>query len=649
MDATDDEMKSDSDPDYIYVDDDDDDDDIVDDGEVLVVDGEGQVYADDVVPRGRARKSGAHGLGDEEEEPGDGQDANLDPVDALLRKVRSVKLDAKDAKEEEPDTASGLDPDAIENLLKVHQDELIRAINSGVPEYQRKAFQSIAEFAELSTENEAEILNSEFLPMLGTAMQPNVPDIVQYAALSVIVNLVGGPKKHTAAVVEAGFIEPLAALLLNPATPIVPRMKAMHAIANIAHDSRKFRDMLLSQCIIPSLLASFAHYIEADKSRPARMALRCINELVYWSDPDWKQLEPLVDCAMDLLQPHDDKILRESCAIIHSLLAHGLGRVDIVNNMVNAPLCLRLLRLIFYTHSIYMKPAFDCILIICAKGELRALESFVKGSICYRLADFLWQRNDPFRAPAMMVLANLIRYPCFLPEIIEKDLIDSCVTILLTDVNMGCRKEACWVIANAAALKLPEINSGLMSIPDLVPALIVFMEVSHTTDLQATLRALETLFFILSTGDMYLQGGSAQRGASNPFADEMAENQGQVERLMTLYCEISGYGIEGLNESEAVAGEEMDDGGSSAEEDGPLNRASSSSVVRRHVPLKTKVAAMLKQILNKWFRPKVENVLREGQWVSPLTQSSSSSSFGVEDAEMLDMLSGKMQGMKAGV
>lgn len=158
------------------------------------------------------------------------------------------------------------------------------------------------------------------------------------------------------------------------------------------------------------------------------------------------------------------------------------------------------------------------------------------------------------------------------------------------------------------------------------------MEHSYTVDLQATQKAIDVLFHVLKTGDLYTTGGT-----TNPYADLMAESPGLVGTLMTLYCTIAGHGIESiLDEEEMAAGEELDDEDSGDDEAQPEES-------QRAVPGKSRVAGKLGRVL-RWFKGKMQSMIENGQWHPPFKRAPTS----MEENEMLDMLSGQMQGM-AGV
>ncbi|KAJ3033879.1 hypothetical protein HDV00_005683 [Rhizophlyctis rosea] len=187
----------------------------------------------------------------------------------------------------------------------------------------------------------------------------------------------------------------------------------------------------------------------------------------------------------------------------------------------------------------------------------------------------------------MTIVANVLRYPIFLDKVIYCDLFDVMARCLGDEShysNFATKKEAVWAISNAAAFRRPDVNSTLIRL-NILPKLIHFMTQSYEMDLQATSRAIETINHILVTGELFKPGGAAHRGRTNPYADEMSESTDSVPTLMTLYCLISGRGLEGLEEGESMVGD---------------------------------MAGKIRKVLVRWFIPKMTRLVDEGQWASPI-------------------------------
>lgn len=85
------------------------------------------------------------------------------------------------------------------------------------------------------------------------------------------------------------------------------------------------------------------------------------------------------------------------------------------------------------------------------------LQSLVDAGLITEVTSFLVTRRVSEKC--LMILANLIRYKRFLKAIIDHGLFEWAASILANadSWSLSVRKEACWALANAAALRMPEI------------------------------------------------------------------------------------------------------------------------------------------------------------------------------------------------
>ncbi|KAJ3033599.1 hypothetical protein HDV00_006025 [Rhizophlyctis rosea] len=586
------------------------------------------------------------------------EDDGNDPEDelvALLRQVRGVKLENPDQISQ---VQSNEDPDAIENLLTYRKDQLNRAFENTDPDYHKRAFDMLRQYAALGVVQAGEVLASEFLPYVKMALQPNVPVHVQAASLRVVQELMQGPTEHTTVLVEDGFIPLMATLFKVPGAPPSSRIAIIQSFTMAAYESQANRDAILALDILPPLLSSLGRWLECTDKGSALVALECLRKLVYWKDPDWEKLQPLFTEMKTLLESTDGRLQAMACEVAQSLLQNGMGKVGAINGMIDAEFCANLIKAItsYDGHALSLKSVVGCFMCISERGNIAMMKNLVEAGLLRCIYSFMWNSAlREWRLPGMTIVANVLRYPIFLDKVIYYDLFDFMARCLGEEShysNFAAKKEAVWAISNAAAFRRPDIASGFTCL-GLIPNLIRFMTQSYEMDLQATSRAIETINHILVTGELFKTGGAAHRGTTNPYADEMSESTDSVPTLMTLYCLISGRGLEGLEEGESMVGEEdeesdEDEEGEKGVQQGGVGNGGGTGTVSgvmkgRHVPIRERVAGKIRKVLLRWFIPKMTRLVDEGQWASPIVAAP------LNDAEMelLDALAGKMQGVVA--
>ncbi|KAJ3054382.1 hypothetical protein HK097_001991, partial [Rhizophlyctis rosea] len=553
------------------------------------------------------------GMSDEEEEEEEEEEANPlarvrrmpsrqnddespeDELVALMARVRGVKI----APEAGPvQVGADVDPDAIENLLTHHKDELLHAIHSDIPDYQKRAFDWLRQFVALDYNRAAEILQSEFLQLIGMALQSDVAPQVQAAALRVVSELLAGPSEHATVLVDFGVIPLICTLFKKEGIPMSSKMAIINSLTNIAHDSKMYRDMVIAEDIIPPLMKSLANWVQINDFRSVLTALKCCNKLVFWKDPDWEKLTPLIRGIVQYLTVHPPSVVAEAGEVLQSLFQSGLGTVREVDALITKRLCVTLVGLLWRSRQVeYAKPLLGCIMAICEKKGAQEIQYLVEAHLGPMLASCICTLDDAARIPALSIVANILRYKRFIEKIIQYNIFDFMARLIQHDPSATARKEACWAFSNALAFRMPEVVSGLTCLR-IVPLLVNFMGTCYNSDMQAALRAIESVNHVLVTGELFKSGGAAHRGATNPYADEMMESKEEIKNLMTLWCAISGMGIEGLETEEELVGEEEDEEDDEEEERDELGHFETSQNLKTKKgrgPLRERVAGRIRK------------------------------------------------------
>ncbi|KAJ3033878.1 hypothetical protein HDV00_005682 [Rhizophlyctis rosea] len=287
---------------------------------------------------------------------------------------------------------SNEDPDAIENLLTYRKDQLNRAFENTDPDYHKRAFDILRQFAALGIVQAAEPLASEFLPYVKTALQPDVPVHVQAASLRVVQELIQSSTEHTTALVEDGFIPLMATLFKVPGAPPSSRIAIIQSFTMAAYGNQANRDAILALDILPPLLPSLGRSLDCNDRSSALVALECLRKLVYWKDPDWEKVQPLFTEMKTLLESTDGRLQAMACELAQSFLQTGLRKVGAINDMIDAGFCANLIKAItsYDGYAPTLKSVVGCFMCISERGNIAMMKNLVEAGLLRCIYLFMW-------------------------------------------------------------------------------------------------------------------------------------------------------------------------------------------------------------------------------------------------------------------
>ena len=185
-------------------------------------------------------------------------------------------------------------------------------------------------------------------------LDETVDSDVLFEVLWIFTNIAAGPTAHTTYLVDIGCLPMVGKLLNHPLGSI--RTQAAWSIGNIIGDREGYRDLVLEQGLLPSILQIWkGEGLDGDSQKESfRIALWIVDNMCRYK-PNWMLMRPAFELIPMVLQQDDPSILKECCWAVARIL-HQSGRNDVIDSMITPQFCTRLVEILRWNRQITTHP-----------------------------------------------------------------------------------------------------------------------------------------------------------------------------------------------------------------------------------------------------------------------------------------------------
>eukprot|EP01010_Urceolus_cornutus_P002395 NODE_305_length_1817_cov_212.226810_g247_i0.p1 GENE.NODE_305_length_1817_cov_212.226810_g247_i0~~NODE_305_length_1817_cov_212.226810_g247_i0.p1 ORF type:complete len:545 (-),score=170.03 NODE_305_length_1817_cov_212.226810_g247_i0:181-1764(-) len=400
--------------------------------------------------------------------------------DALLYKRRNQ---GSDQQQQGGDVTQKTDTAILQQLENLPQ--LVAAINSEDPQAQLTAALHFRKL--LSIENNPpidEVIATGVVPRLIHFLKSGDNPTLQFEAAWALTNIASGTSDHTHVVMQEGAVPIFVQLLRSPAEEV--REQAVWALGNMAGDSAKCRDYVLSLGVLEPLL----FIVESNpKTTMLRNATWTLSNLCRGKPiPEFSTVAPALRHLAQLLFHADEEVLTDACWAI-SYLSDGPN--DRIQQVLDANIAPRLIELLTSPHSAVQTPALRTIGNIVTGTDKQTQEA-INGGTLHCLHFLLSHPKKSIRKETCWTISNVTAgNQEQIQAVINANLIPPLIQ-LLSAAEFEVRKEAAWAISNATSSGSQEQINYLVQ-QGCIPPLCDLLSVPDAKIINVALEGLENV------------------------------------------------------------------------------------------------------------------------------------------------------------
>ncbi|CAL5194803.1 unnamed protein product [Lathyrus oleraceus] len=340
-------------------------------------------------------------------------------------------------------------PASVQSGLLEKKLEHLPALVTGIwTEDNNMQFEATTQFRKLLSIERSppieEVIQAGVVPrFVEFLMREDFPQL-QFEAAWALTNIASGTSDNTKVVIDSGAIPIFVKLLASPSDDV--REQAVWALGNVAGDSPRCRDLVLSHGALLPLLAQLNEHAKLSMLRNATWTLS--NFCRGKPQPSFDQVKPALPALASLIHSNDEEVLTDACWAL-SYLSDGTN--DKIQGVIEAGVCSRLVELLQHPSPSVLIPALRTVGNIVTGDDMQT-QIIINHQVLPRLMNLLSNTyKKSIKKEACWTLSNITAGNTQqIQAVIDANIIPPLVT-LLQNAEFDIKKEAAWAVSNATS------------------------------------------------------------------------------------------------------------------------------------------------------------------------------------------------------